>query len=601
MDSSSITQTSVATDNAITDISNTKTVSSERESVGKLLYIFAWVIEVMAVLIGLAIAAGTLVTGFAEMESYLNEKIGIGHYINLSIGVIPFLMVAVVEGCKIPFVGAFYKTTSRKWKYTFGIVLIFVGIITFESAMNGLERSFSVVMFSVNKPFEQLVINDKKIDNLTTQRDDLADLTIQKIDSEYDTNYNNVFSRNNDQKTKIQEQINLLRASVSTETVKNLRAELDRAREDRKELYSERSRDLQQASDEFQTRKTRIETSQNDELRRLQVQLSKAEDNLRRKENNAASAIEDANFITRSSVKLEMEEKVAQQEGTVNNIRQKLNSIDIGEEFNKLSTEENQTKTNIKERYRNEINITDKKIELLSQSIQNSVGTKEKEIQSNVSSYQQKITALDREFQDQIENLQKKREDKYKLLKNNTTTIASFNKEITDLTNEKIALEQEINSKVGTNQIFRMAKTWTGEKNAADIDLKVVTTIAVIWYGSLSFMIAFMGIGLALASYVIRDPNIANKKQRTHSAWRKLLNSIRRYYVNHARPAPIIKKEVVEREIVEVDKVVFKEVPVEVVRKEIVHVPFYTNDENLLNIKSTLSDVEDDEELQKLG
>ena len=596
MESSSTIQTPVATDS-----SDPKSVSPERESVGKLLYIFAWVIEIMAVLIGLAIAIGTLVAGFAEMESYLDEKIGIGHYINLSIGVIPFLMVAVVEGCKIPFVGAFYKTTSMKWKYTFGLVLVFVGIITFESAMNGLERSFSVVMFSVNKPFEQLVINDKKIDNLSTQRDDLADLTIQKIDTEYDTNYNNVFSRNNEQKNKIQEQINLLRASVSTETVKQYRTELSQAREDRKDLYAERRRELQLASDEFQSRKTRIETYQNDELQRLQIQLAREEKNLRRKEADAASAIEDASFIYRNSVKLEQEEKIGQQERLVNSIRQQLNSIDIGEEFNQINREENKTKADIKERYRNEINTTDKKIEQLSQFIQNSVGTKEKEIQSNVSSYQQKITALDTEFQDQIENLQKKREEKYELLKNNTATIASFNKEITDLTNEKISLQQEINSKVGTNQIFRMAKTWTGEKNAADIDLKVVTAIAVIWYGSLSFMIAFMGIGLALASYVIRDPNIANKKQRSHSAWRKLINSIRRYYVNHARPAPIIKEEVVEREIVEVDKVVFKEVPVEVVRKEIVHVPFYTNDENLLNIKSSLCEVEDDKELQKLG
>ena len=596
MESSSTIQTSVATDS-----SDPKTVSPERESVGKLLYIFAWVIEIMAVLIGLVIAIGNLVAGFAEMESYLDEKIGIGHYINLSIGVIPFLMVAVVEGCKIPFVGAFYKTTSTKWKYTFGIVLIFVGVITFESAMNGLERSFSVVMFSVNKPFEQLVINDKKIDNLTTQRDDLADLTIQKIDTEYDTNYNNVFSRNNEQKTKIQEQINLLRASVSTETVKNFRAELEQAREDRKLLSAERRSELQQASEEFQSRKTSIETYQKEEILRLQVQLAKVEDKLRRAEGDAADAIEDASFIYRNSVRDEWNQKISNQTQEVSNLRQQLNSIDIGEEFNQINREENQTKADIKERYRNEINTTDRKIEQLSQSIQNSVGTKEKEIQSNVRSYQQKITALDTEFQDQIENLQKKRGEKYELLKNNTATIASFNKEITDLTNEKISLQQEINSKVGTNQIFRMAKIWTGEKNAADIDLKVVTAIAVIWYGSLSFMIAFMGIGLALASYVIRDPNIANKKQRTHSAWRKLINSIRRYYVNHARPAPIIKEEVVEREIVEVDKVVFKEVPVEVVRKEIVHVPFYTNDENLLNIKSSLCEVEDDKELQKLG
>ena len=33
------------------------------------------------------------------------------------------------------------------------------------------------------------------------------------------------------------------------------------------------------------------------------------------------------------------------------------------------------------------------------------------------------------------------------------------------------------------------------------------------------------------------------------------------------------------------DKVVFKEVPVEVVKKEVVHVPVYTNDKSLLGKK----------------
>jgi hypothetical protein len=601
MDSSSTMQTSNAIDNSQMGNAPPKVISPERESVGKLLYFFAWVIEGFAVAIGLAIALGTLVTGFSEMEDYLGDKIGLGHYINLSIGVIPFLMVAIVEGCKIPFVGAFYKTTSRKWKYTFGFVLLFVGLITFESAMNGLERSFSVVMFSVNKPFEQLVINDKKIVNIANQREDLASLTIQKIDTEYDSNYNNVFTRNSGQKNKIQEQINLLRASVSTETVKQYRTELTQSRKDREQLYAERRRELQQASDDYLSRKKNIESQLKDRQRQIQIQLSGSEEELRRKEQLAGKAIEDANIFTTASTKKEWNEKVSQEQSRVTELRIRLNSINIGDEFKELSAAENQSKIDIKDRYRRDIDATDKKIGQLSQAIQNSVGTKEKEIESNVSSYQRKISAIDTEFQDQIDNLQKKREEKYELLKNNTATITLFNREITELTNEKIALEQEINSKVGTNQIFRMAKTWTGEKNAADVDLKVVTTIAVIWYGSLSFMIAFMGISLALASYVIRDPDIDNKKQRHHSIWKKLINSRRKYYVNHAKPARVIKEEVVERVIVEVDKVVFKEVPVEVVRKEIVHVPFYTNDENLLNIKSTLSEFEDDDELNKLG
>ena len=48
-------------------------------------------------------------------------------------------------------------------------------------------------------------------------------------------------------------------------------------------------------------------------------------------------------------------------------------------------------------------------------------------------------------------------------------------------------------------------------------------------------------------------------------------------------------------EIVEVDKVVFKEIPVETVKKEFVHIPFYTNDEKLLNLSGKDARKEDAE------
>jgi 5'-3' exonuclease len=54
---------------------------------------------------------------------------------------------------------------------------------------------------------------------------------------------------------------------------------------------------------------------------------------------------------------------------------------------------------------------------------------------------------------------------------------------------------------------------------------------------------------------------------------------------------------------VPVDKVVFQEVPVEVVRKEVIHTPIYTNDPDLLKFGTTkIKDVlknEDDKEDEK--
>ena len=49
----------------------------------------------------------------------------------------------------------------------------------------------------------------------------------------------------------------------------------------------------------------------------------------------------------------------------------------------------------------------------------------------------------------------------------------------------------------------------------------------------------------------------------------------------------MFRKKIPKRIEVPVEKLVFKEVPVEVVKREVIHVPVYTNDEALLGKKFT--------------
>ena len=88
-----------------------------------------------------------------------------------------------------------------------------------------------------------------------------------------------------------------------------------------------------------------------------------------------------------------------------------------------------------------------------------------------------------------------------------------------------------------------------------------------------------MGVVLALASLVIQDPRIKDTGSHTRpSALDKFLQTARRLKADQRKA---LRRR---KEIVEVDRVVFTEIPVEIVKKEYVHVPFYTNDEALLNI-----------------
>ena len=62
-----------------------------------------------------------------------------------------------------------------------------------------------------------------------------------------------------------------------------------------------------------------------------------------------------------------------------------------------------------------------------------------------------------------------------------------------------------------------------------------------------------------------------------------------RYYLSEVRKIKLARK-------MEVDKVVYQEVPKEVVRKEVIHVPIYTNDPDLIKFGTTkIKDIMDDE------
>ena len=46
----------------------------------------------------------------------------------------------------------------------------------------------------------------------------------------------------------------------------------------------------------------------------------------------------------------------------------------------------------------------------------------------------------------------------------------------------------------------------------AKVDKKQVKVISIIWFGSIAFIIATIGVILALASFVLRDKLVFNKK-----------------------------------------------------------------------------------------
>ncbi len=139
-----------------------------------------------------------------------------------------------------------------------------------------------------------------------------------------------------------------------------------------------------------------------------------------------------------------------------------------------------------------------------------------------------------------------------------------------------------LNDRVAENQIYRLAMQLYGSDDACALEEEQLSFTKAIWFGSLAIIVSALGTILALAAFVVRHPPTSSRPLSMR--FRLAFLAIRKRMRN---PRIVTRKVEVEKIVevtreVPVDRVAFKEVPVEVVKREVVHIPVYTNDPSLL-------------------
>lgn len=568
----------------------------EREKIGKYLYGFAWAIEILAVLIGLAISIAIAGTGLQEMSEAKGGDLGFAEYTNIAITMMPFLMVAIVEITKIPFAGAFYNSTSVIWKSVFGITLLFLAFITFESAMNGFERNFSALTFVIDSKKKQVVNLDEKITDINAKIDEAEKLKLEDIEENYNNRRAELSAERDSHAKEITDRMNELRGSTETEYVQSLRDEratlmsrissLEQSQKDELDrAYKKGEKDADANQSEIGARR-----------RTLQGQLDRISKQIRDKEQEKAIEVENASFFSVDRIRKEYDEEIANLRDREIAIQDSLNNLTLSSVQSNTSANFESSISRIKERHRTELSKLQNQLYAVNKKISKSTAANEEDIKGQVETYRKELAKVDARFQEQQQANDKERESKLEILKNNSEIFQDLNGKLDVLRDDRTVLRDQINVKVGDNQVYRIAQWWFGRESAADLDRHEVMVIAVIWFGSLAALVAFTGILLALASYVIKDPTQRSRHSRDENSINKLNRSVRRYFVSKRKllKEPIYKeipKEVIKE--VPVEKVIKVEKPVEIVRKVLVHVPFYTNDKKLLNMSYSLDDFED--------
>ena len=99
---------------------------------------------------------------------------------------LPFLLVAVVELCKIPLTFAFIAVESTSWRLLFLFFVLFLCLITFETMFNGFERNFSNLNYAIDTYKNQIEDLDAEEELVQWRMDRVQTFTQEDLVQEID-------------------------------------------------------------------------------------------------------------------------------------------------------------------------------------------------------------------------------------------------------------------------------------------------------------------------------------------------------------------------------------------------------------------------------
>jgi hypothetical protein len=554
------------------------------------LYVAAWVVEGLAVFTGLAISLMMALDAFDQVMA-AKGKATQTDYVNIVAATLPFLLVAVVEFTKIPVAGAAYSAPSRIWRLVFGMTLVFLAFITFETMLNGFERNFSNLTSGVSNLQKEKVLLYEEIEDLEERRREASELTLEKIERAYTERRNELAADRDTANKQILDQRVSLLSTVQDEYSKTLRDELENLKGDREVLAARREKELDRlnlridGAIEIRDVKERGQrTTLVDRIETLDVSIAKALEGKR-------DAIRRATFLFSNQKQIDQyDQEISDSRKERERRRSELDDLGNSSPSPELQALRASVEATTR-KFQSDYQELSEKIEAKGREIAEATSLKQKDIQPSLDRYDNDLKKIETKFSVQQALNSEHRKQRLDLLTKKGEEISTLTAQLVQKKGDLTALRNRINKQVGANQVYRLAVRFSRAESAADLNPTAVTWVAAIWFGSLAAVVSLTGILLALASYVAGDRSKVPPRSR-RTTTRGLLASVRRLFVSLRRrafaPRVVYRDREVPVEVVReipVEKVSIKEVPREVVVKEIVHVPMYTNDPDLIGLK----------------
>ena len=534
---------------------------------GNFLTKLAWFIEILAALVGIAI--GVLII-WEALDKVSLLQTDLGDTFNIKIDKTAslrakynafifgplFLLCAVIEICKIPMANAVYKSKTLKWKVIFTIGLFVVMLTTFETVFVGFERVASTRIQSVN---EVIIQKQDLVFKINKANEGLRDLEKSEEDiANIDLGIKNLREDKNREIKEIEALI--LEKTESGEYSNQIK--------EQKEIIKRSTTNVNQIRKNYETDNEGINNNQTTEIAALDKRLTEKSKLCEKKWvsgscRNEYKAIEE----TRKQVLKRYTKRLK----------------DLNEQFNKD-----------KKKYNEDIKESEKIIAQLS-------ATNTENNKAAIKTLNERIKKREEEFQNRVKEIREGQKRKIEEAKTEEVKEKEYYNSIEGYNRALTKLENRHTREVENSQIYRLARMLftpatidpeTGEKiqaNARDVDPKDLNKTILLWFGSLSFIVATMGTFLAFGGLVLDDTRQKEEKKN-----RKIfINCMKTLYealLKRLRNPKIVKKvveKVVEKKVevpteVYRDKIVYSEVPKEVVHTDVKYFPIYSDDPELL-------------------
>ena len=454
----------------------------------------AWTVEIIAVCIGFMISILVSVSAFRSST----DSIGfLDSTSAILIAGLPFLLIAVVELCKIPLVFTFMNVRSKYWRSIFLFFVLFLCLITFETMLNGFERNFSNLNRAVDNRNNEIINIDSQIALLEKRRsyaqkfteDDLTIEVEQKnefLDQELNRNVRRINAVESNELSGIDRGFE-----------PQLDAEIRELMTLRDKYYDNWNSEKELIEERFTTMLVENVSGSRDERTRLLNDLNSLKEEMR-------VAMEDASFLTRSGVERKYRQLVKEKE-------QQLNGITTGylgaAALEKQSLMENQLRQQIAfvnskyERRIGDVNdrLDSKKQEIVDRYAENDAI--EKEVVSKAKNERSRYYSLNSRGKNSVEQYLEAKQVELEVI---TATVFKFDQQIFELENQQRILNNESNQLMNQNQVYRLAMYIYGKSSVDGVDKRMLGVVAILWFGSLALIASVTGVMLALASFYLR-------------------------------------------------------------------------------------------------